>query len=223
MEMPREAVLEEYNRALKQGQREVAELAAQGKSTNPAVLDDILPEGNVDVVQDLGVLEIPAQRIVGTKSAGRIAAFSPSFLPLLDAKSEFANKWMNLCAAHLGDVGIREAIQCFEYLGNFYVQEGNKRVSVLRYFGAPRIPASVRRIVPPRSEEPRIIAYYEFLEFFKSSRLYAVQFRRPGQYAKLLAAVGKKNGEVWTEEERRTFSAYYSYFLEAFSQLPPIK
>ena len=159
MEMPREAVLEEYNRALKQGQREVAELSAQGKPTNPAVLDDILPDGSANAVQDLGVLEIPAQRILGTKSAGRIAAFSPSFFPLLDAKSEFASKWMNLCAAHLGDVGIRDAIQCYEYLGNFYVQEGNKRVSVLRYFGSPRIPASVRRIVPPRSDDPRIVAY----------------------------------------------------------------
>ena len=223
MEMPREAVLEEYNRALKQGQREVAELSAQGKPTNPAVLDEILPDGSANAVQDLGVLEIPAQRILGTKSAGRIAAFSPSFFPLLDAKSEFASKWMNLCAAHLGDVGIRDAIQCYEYLGNFYVQEGNKRVSVLRYFGSPRIPASVRRIVPPRSDEPRIVAYYEFLDFFKSSRLYTIQFHKPGQYAKLLAAVGKEPGEPWTEEERRTFSAYYSYFLDAFSQLPPIE
>ena len=58
MEMPREAVLEEYNRALKQGQREVAELSAQGKPTNPAVLDDILPDGSANAVQDLGVLEI---------------------------------------------------------------------------------------------------------------------------------------------------------------------
>ena len=50
MEMPREAVLEEYNRALKQGQREVAELSAQGKPTNPAVLDDILPDGSANAV-----------------------------------------------------------------------------------------------------------------------------------------------------------------------------
>ena len=220
MEVRNEVVLDEYNRALKQGQREVAEFTAQGKSTNPAVLDDILPENNTDAVQDLGLLEIPSQRIIGTKSAGRIAAFSPSFLPLLEPKSEFAGKWMNLCAAHLGDVGIRDAIECYEYLGNFYVQEGNKRVSVLRYFGAPRIPAMVKRVVPPKSDDPRILAYYEFLEFFKASRLYIIQFRRPGCYAKLLSAVGKKPGEVWTEEEKRTFNSYYSYFLDAFHQIP---
>ena len=36
------------------------------------------------------------------------------------------------------------------------------------------------------STAPRIQAYYEFLDFFKASRLYAVQFRKPGDYAKLL-------------------------------------
>ena len=210
---------EEYSRALKLGQKEVAELAAAGKPTNPAVLDEILPEASVEVVVELGLLEIPSERIVGTKSAGRIAAFSPSFRPLLDAHSEFALKWSALCDAHLGDVGIRDPISCFEYLGNFYVQEGNKRVSVLRHFGAPRIPAYVKRIMPPASSEPRIQAYYEFLDFFKASRLYAVQFRRPKDYAKLLAALGKKSGDPWTEEERRNFNAHFSYFKNAFQQV----
>ena len=210
---------EEYSRALKLGQKEVAELSAAGKPVNPAVLDELLPGAAAEVVVDLGLLEIPSERIVGTKSAGRIAAFSPSFRPLLDPHSEFAMKWSVLCDAHLGDVGIRDPISCFEYLGNFYVQEGNKRVSVLRYFDAPRIPAYVKRIMPPPSDEPRIQAYYEFLDFFKVSRLYAVQFRRPKDYAKLLSALGKKSGESWTEEERRNFNAYFSYFKNAFRQI----
>jgi hypothetical protein len=89
-------------------------------------------------------------------------------------------------------------------------------VSVLRYFEAPRIPAYVRRVVPPLTEEPRIKAYYEFMEFYKTAKLYNLQFRRPGDYAKLLAHLGKDPEEIWTEQERRTFSAYYSYFLDAF-------
>ena len=135
---------------------------------------------------------------------------------MLDAKSEFASKWIYLCSAHLSEVGIQNPILCYEYLGNFYVQEGNKRVSVLRHFDAPRIPGNVRRIVPPMSEEPRIKAYYEFLDFFKITRLYDVQFRRPGDYARLLAHLGKKSDEVWVEDERRNFNAYYHYFRDAF-------
>ena len=214
----KQVAMEEYAQALKKGQRESRELSAMGKRAHPLVLDEILPENYPGAVVDVGLLEIPAERIVGTKSAGRITAFSPSFRPLLPAKSEFAMKWINLCAAHLEE-GIQDPILCFEYLGEFYVQEGNKRVSVLRHFDAPRIPSQVRRVVPPMSDEPRIKAYYEFLDFFKVSRLYTVQFRRPGDYARLLTYLGRKPDYVWTEEDRRNFNAYYHYFQDAFSSL----
>ena len=207
---------DEYSQALRQGQKEYRELTAAGKSPFPAVLDEILEGITGEYTQEVGLVEIPAERIIGTKSAGRISAFSASFLPLLSSDSEFALKWVNLCAAHLGETGIRDPIMCFEYLGNFYVQEGNKRVSVLRHFGAARIPGTVRRIVPALSEEPRIRAYYEFMEFYKTSKLYTVQFRRPGDYAKLLAYLDKTPGEEWTDIDRKTFSAYFHYFKDAF-------
>ena len=210
---------DEYSLALKKGQREYKELTAAGRDPHPVVLDEILPPSFTDSVQEVGLLEIPAQRIIGVKSAGRITAFSASFHPLLESKTEFASKWMNLCKAHLGEAGIHDPILCYEYLGDFYVQEGNKRVSVLRHFGAPRIPSIVRRVLPARSEDPRIKAYYEFLDFFKVSRLYTVQFRRPGDYARLLKHLGKKPEDVWTEDDRRNFNAYYHYFQDAFQIL----
>ena len=219
--MSRQNACEEYKRALHLGQKERRERLMSGKDPYPAVLDQMLSEGasSANVVQDMGLVEIPANLIVGTKSAGRITAFTASFLPLLDEDSEFAAKWVALCDAHMGDTGIRDPIVCFEYLGKFYVQEGNKRVSVLRYFGAPRIPGMVRRVVPAPSEEPAIQAYYEFMDFYKSAKVYEVQFRRPGDYARLLAALGKEPGEEWTEQERRTFTAYLHYFQEAFEAL----
>ena len=71
--------IEEYAQAVKLGQKEVKELSAQGKQTNPKVLDDILGEKGCDTALDLGLMDIPADRIVGTRTAGRITAFSPSF------------------------------------------------------------------------------------------------------------------------------------------------
>ena len=207
---------DEYVQALKAGQKEFRELTAAGRPVHPAVLDELLPENSAETVVDVGLVEIPAERIIGTKSAGRIAAFTPTFKPLLDPKSEFAGKWISLCRAHLGDTGITDPILCYEYLGNFYVQEGNKRVSVLRYYDAPRIPGNVRRIMPAPSDDPRIRAYYEFLDFYKCAKLYCVQFRRPGDYAKLLNHLDKKMGDPWTEDEQRTFRAYFHYFRDAF-------
>ena len=214
--MNSQVALDEYAQALRLGQKEYRELLMAGKEPHPAVLDEILPELATESVYNVGLVDIPTERIVGTKTAGRITAFTATFRPLLDAKSEFGMKWISLCKAHLGDTGITDPIDCFEYLGNFYVQEGNKRVSVLRHFDAPRIPGNVRRVLPARSEEPRIKAYYEFLDFYKLSGLYSVQFRRPGDYAKLLSYLGKHADEVWTEEERRNFSAYFHYFQDAF-------
>ena len=212
---------DEYSQALRLGQKEYRELLMAGKEPHPAVLDEILPEISTEAVVNVGLVDIPTERILGTKTAGRTTAFTATFRPLLDAKSEFGMKWVNLCKAHLGDAGISDPIECFEYLGNFYVQEGNKRVSVLRHFDAPRITGNVRRILPARSEEPRIKAYYEFLDFYKVSRLYAVQFRRPGDYAKLLSYMGKHSDDVWTEDERRNFNAYYHYFRDAFFAVKP--
>ena len=207
---------EEYAQALRLGQREYKTRVSLGKNPYPEVLDDILAGRAGDSVEDLGVIEIPVEQIVGTKAAGRVSAFSAGFMPLLEADSEFATKWMNLCNAHLSE-GIREPIFCYEFLGKFYVQEGNKRVSVLKYLGSACIPGTVRRILPVNDGSPRIRAYYEFVEFYRASGIYSIQFRRPGDYGKLLSFLGKEPGQAWTEREMRTFSAYYQYFREAFA------
>ena len=212
-------VKEEYLAALKEGQKEQAKLASLGKDPGPAVLEELLPEMTKLPVQELKSQEIPMDRIVGTVTRGRISALTAGFLPLLPEETEFALKWMALCEAHLSDTGLRDPILCYEYLGSFYVQEGNKRVSVLKHFGNTRILSDIRRILPEKSDDPRIRAYYEFVDFHRATGSYDIQFQKPGEYAKLLAALDRKSGEVWTEEERRRFSARCHYFKEAFAAL----
>ncbi|MBE6933505.1 MAG: BMP family ABC transporter substrate-binding protein [Ruminococcaceae bacterium] len=209
---------EEYTQALRLGQKEYKALTAAGKDPYPQVLDALLEGRSGDSVVELGVIEVPTEQIVGTKEAGRTSAFSASFLPLLGTDTEFAAKWINLCKAHLTE-GIRDPILCYEFLGKLYVQEGNKRVSVLKHMGAPRIPSIVKRILPVQDGSPRVLAYYEFLDFYRNTGIYAIQFRQPGDYAKLLSHLGKSPEDGWTEQEKRTFSAYYQYFRDAFDSL----
>ena len=216
--MFKQEATESYKAALKLAQKEFKERQARGQDPYPEVLDDILEDTTTDSSIYIGLVEIPTERIVGTRSSGRVSAFSAGFYPLLGLDSEFANKWISLCADHLNE-GIRDPIEGFEYLGNFYVQEGNKRVSVLKCNDAPRIPGIVRRIMPQPSEDPRIRAYMEFVEFHKLTGLYTVQFTKPGCYARLSAAVGIAPDAVWPEEERRRFRAYFQYFREAFTSL----
>ena len=213
--MYRQEAREEYTQALRLAQRELKSLTAAGKPLYPLVLDEVLKDMKPETVVDVGIVEIPVEQVVGIRSAGRTSAFTAGFRPLLPLDTEFAAKWINLCAAHLED-GIRDPVLCYEYLGQFYLQEGNKRFSVLKHMGAPRVTGMVRRVLPPVSDEPRIRAYQEFLEFYKSAGIYEIQFRRPGDYATLLSRLGKAPGQKWTERERRTFSAYLHYFRDAF-------
>ena len=73
----------EYLKALRLGQKECAMLRGKGQNPFPLVLDQILGGGVSEGAQDIGTLEIPIERIVGVKSAGRISAFSAGFFPLL--------------------------------------------------------------------------------------------------------------------------------------------
>ena len=123
--MSRYVATEEFIQALKLGQKEYKEASAAGKQLHPLVLDELLSDDIAESVIDVGLVDIPAERIVGVKASGRVTAFSATFRPLLDLKTEFGAKWVSLCEAHLGETGITDPIQCYEYLGNFYVQEGN--------------------------------------------------------------------------------------------------
>ena len=86
-------MLEDYKNALKSGQRAYRACVARGQSPYLAVLDDILVNVNIVSQEPLGLVEIPAESIVGTKTSGRHTAFAPNFMPLLEADTEFAAKW----------------------------------------------------------------------------------------------------------------------------------
>ena len=217
--MNRQEATAQYASALKQGRKAYKEALVQGRYPYPQVLDEIISESMVAGQLELGVMEIPTSQIAGTKTAGRRSAFSADFLPLMDPDTEFAGKWMALCEAHLGDEGIRDPIRCYEYFGRFYVQEGNKRVSVLRSYGAPTIPAYVIRMIPVWSEDPAVLAYYDFMQSFPKTGLYRARFSRAGSFVKLQKALGYEPDHVWTEDERRRFIAGYTYFQEPFLKL----
>ena len=61
--------------------------------------------------------------------------------------------------------GIRDPVKVYEYMNKFYVLEGNKRVSVLKYFNAVTVNAQVIRKVPRKSDNPDVKIYYEFMDF----------------------------------------------------------
>ncbi len=217
--MSRIEAVEQYTWALKKGRRSYRSCVLRGRYPYPQVLDEILGDTMTAGQTELGLVEIPLDQVAGTKTEGRRSAFSADFMPLLEPDTEFAFKWIELCEAHLGDEGIRDPIRCYEYMGRFYVQEGNKRVSVLKSYQAATIPAYVTRMVPAWSEDPAILAYYEFMQTYQKTGLYRVRFSRAGSFAKLQTALGFEADHTWTEEEQRRFIAGYTAFAAPFCKL----
>ena len=203
----------DYSSALKQGRRSYRTALTKGEYPYLPVLDDMISYTEVASIENLGIMDIPLSKIVGTKTEGRSNAFANNFMPLLPEDSEFGSKWSSLYKHQIND-GISDPIIAYEFMNQFYVQEGNKRVSVMKYLKTYSIPASVTRWVPKRSDDKENRLYYEFLDFYEVSRSYNVCFSKEGSYKKLLKLMGKKEDEAWTDDDRMNLhSACYNFEL----------
>jgi hypothetical protein len=164
---------------------------------------------------ELGLVNVPIDLIVGTRSAGRTHVLTRHFMPLMDEDSEFAAKWIALCDSQLEE-GIRDPIKVYEYMHYFYVAEGHKRVSVMRYFGAVSIQGVVKRIVPAPSTDKETRIYYEFMDFYQLTGINYLWFHQTGRFALLQTLVGKGPGEGWSQEQRLDFFSFFLRFSQAF-------
>ncbi len=202
---------EDYSKAFKLGKKDYQARMLRGEKPTLEVLDDIMPEKGAYREMPLGLVQIPIDQIVGTKTVGRSSSFSGNFMPILREESEFAAKWSSLSTSHVEE-GIRDPIKAYEYMNKFYVEEGNKRVSVMKFFGVVSVPGNVIRIVPRRTEDKENKMYYEFMDFYQHAPINYIWFSQLGSFAKLQEAVGKAPEEAWTDDELLKFSALYTRF-----------
>ncbi len=206
---------EDYKKAYKAGKKDYQAHLARGERPILEVLDDILPRESLPMTS-LGLVQIPIEQIAGTRYGGRSSAFARNFMPILEEGTEFSTKWINLSISHTKE-GIREPIKAWEYMNRFYVEEGNKRVSVMKYYGADSIPGTVTRILPKRTGEKKVVIYYEFVDFYDLSKVNYIEFSKEGSYAKLQKALGKAPKEEWSEDDRLTFNSVYARFSSVFN------
>ena len=92
---------EDYKKARKSAQKDYRTRILKGEYQYLQVLDDIVSFTDVAAERDLGLVEIPLDQVIGTKTAGRTRAFAGNFMPLLPEDSEFAVKWSHLLDSHM--------------------------------------------------------------------------------------------------------------------------
>ncbi len=214
-------MIDEYIKAQKAGEKEYKARLAAGQYPYLPALDSICPDHETLPQRRVGLMEIPVDLIAGTKTCARQNSFAPGFLPLLEADTEFAAKWANLYKAQLSE-GFNSPIKVYEYLHKFYVQEGNKRVSVSRFLEMPTIMADVIRIMPSVEVMNENPAYAEFLDFYRVAPIYDIVCEEPGAYESIAELLGRSistSSEPWPDEFVRELKSEFIRFCKVTKAL----
>ena len=207
-----------YIKARTKGLKAYSQAIQQNRDPYLPVLEEKVPNLNALVHLSLGIQTIPLERVVGSVSRGRSFAFAENFMPILESNSEFCAKWSTLYESVEAE-GVRDAAKVLEYMGYYYLIEGNKRVSVMKYLGAEYLEADVTRVIPQRTEDPASVAYFEYCTFSRETGLYDIFFTRPGSYDRLAGLPGMKSGEGWTQDDTMTLRKVYRYFYTAYHKV----
>lgn len=207
----------DYLKAVKLGEKETKKYRNNGQFPFPSALEYILPTLSSLTKETIGIVDLPASMITGTLTTARQQDFSPSFYPLREPESEFAIKWDSLYEAQISE-GIRDPIKVYEFMQKFYVIEGNKRVSVLKYLNAPSIQANVTRIIPRDLDETEQALYSQFVRFYKVCPLYEISFSRPESYTNLAETLGQTLDQKWDEEAVSNVHSAYLHFEKYFTK-----
>ena len=210
--------LNAYIKAKKLGEASYREHISVGVDPYLPVLEDVTKDKTIVSEIRLGNQDIPMDRIVGTFTTGRRQAFAHNFMPLLGENSEFGEKWSTLYDS-MAKEGLKFPIQAYEYMNYYYVIEGNKRVSVMKFLGAATIPGRVIRLVPQRDETKQNRVYFEHLDFIRHCPQTYLFFSEPGAYKRFLNLIHVDQEHNWTEDERADLKALYFRFESAFKTL----
>lgn len=206
---------DEYTKAKKLGEKAYRRDVAAGRYPFLPALDEMIGQTHSLPEQRLGLREIPISLIKGTVTRGRQGAFATNFMPLLPEDSEFARKWTSLLK-YQQDEGIADPVKVYEFLGRFYVEEGNKRVSVMRFLGNNDIPAEVIRILPPDLDSDEIRVYRQFLRFYKCTGQYEPMMSEEDSYERLARIYGRSLEEEWDWRTVQSLKAAFFRFSREY-------
>lgn len=181
-------------------------------------LDEMVSNANALPHISLGYQQIPVERIVGSHSRGRTNAFAYNFMPILEPKSEFGRKWSYLYDSII-EQGILHPIKVVEYRNQYYVEEGNKRVSCMKYLGASFAEAEVTRILATPTDDLPGRIYAEYLQWYQDTGINTIYFTQEGGFARLCTFAGQTPGTPWPEEDARSLKASFLRFQEQYALL----
>jgi len=130
----------EYERALRRAAWRRIQSRLRHKCNELLSTESVLEELPITSIQDLGIRKVDVQRIVG--SSGRYRDFDLNFLPI---RREHDGRWTNVAMARQQGVELPPPV-LYKIGDAYFVEDGNHRISVIRWRGEAQIEAKVIEI-----------------------------------------------------------------------------
>ena len=195
---------DQFHRARRQAAIESLMARLSGHSADLLSYEQVVAKLGVSGQLPGGTREIPIHNIIG--SVGRYQDFSRTFLPLNESDED---RWVSVGAATPA-IGDLPPIDVYKVGDNYFVLDGNHRVSIARQRGLSHIDACVIEVrtrvpLPPGARPDDLIIAAEYAAFVTITRLdlnrtdVDMRVSVPGQYRHLENAIEAYRYRLETE------------------------
>jgi len=145
------------------------------KQENLKSFTEIQKEENAYNSVNLGIKEIPLDKIVG--SVEKYSYFDKNFVPKNDIVKQ---RWINIYVGYMIDSMLPPVI-LYKIKDDYYVYDGNHRVSVAKFLNFASIEAEVEEFLPTKDTKDKVI-YQEHMFFEKETGIEEIILSEPIKY-----------------------------------------
>ena len=145
------------------------------KKENLKSFSEIQKEENAYNSVNLGIKEVSLDKIVG--SVEKYADFDKNFVP---KNNVIKQRWINIYIGYTSDSMLPMVI-LYKIKDNYYVYDGNHRVSVAKFLNFATIEAQVEEFLPTKDTKDKVI-YRERMIFEKETGLSDILLSEPIKY-----------------------------------------
>ena len=145
------------------------------KQENLKSFAEIQKEENAYNSVNLGIKEIPLGKIVG--SVEKYSYFDKNFVPKNNIVKQ---RWISIYTAYMAETMLPPVI-LYKIKDDYYVYDGNHRVSVAKFLNFASIEAEVEEFLPTKDTKDKVI-YREHMFFEKETGIEGIILSEPIKY-----------------------------------------
>ena len=168
------------------------------KKENLKSFTEIQKEENAYNSVNLGIKEIPLDKIVG--SVEKYSYFDKNFVPKNDIVKQ---RWINIYVGYMMDSMLPPVI-LYKIKDDYYVYDGNHRVSVAKFLNFASIEAEVEEFLPTKDTKDKVI-YQEHMFFEKETGIEEIILSEPIKYKYLREEI-ESYTDLLNKRRNRDFS-----------------